>query len=295
MAVTCGDIITETSSQLHGWGGTSDRITPLTASIGPTDTSFVVDFAFGQAVGITPGVVEIDEEQLYVVSVDPATGTCTLASGVGRGYGGTTPASHTAGAQVISRPRFPRAQILRQLNNVLGGIFPDLFQVKTFSAVVSYPSNTYTLPSAVGPVLVLDAQWQDPVGNWHKAYSYTIDPFDNTFRLGGGIPVGRPLRVVYGVQPGTFTSESDDYATTTGLPTSAVDVLSLGVVARMVPALDISRAQLSSVEQSDRSRVVPPNQGINASKYLMAEFQQRLANEAQALRMQYRPRLLRTF
>lgn len=292
---SCGDIITEASQQLHGWGGTADRLTPLTANIGPTDTSFTVDFAFGQAVGITPGVVEIDAEQLYVTAVDPATGICTLANGVGRGYAGTTAASHTAGAAVISRPRFPRAQIMRQLNNVLGGVFPDLFQVKTYQTTVTYPSDTYTLPGAVGPVMVFDAQWQDPIGNWHKAYSYTIDPFDNTFRLGSGILVGRPLRIVYGLQPGLFTAETDDYATVTGLPASAADVLSLGVVARMVPALDISRAQLTSVEQSDRSRVVPPNQGINASKYLMAEFQQRLANEAQALRMQYPARLRRTF
>lgn len=292
---TCGDIITEASSQLHGWGGTADRLTPLSANIGPTDTTFTVDFAFGQAVGITPGVVEIDEEQLYVVSVDATTGVCTLANGVGRGYGGTTAASHAAGAAVISRPRFPRAQILRQVNNILGGVFPDLFQVKTFSTVVTYPSNTYTLPGAVGPVLLFDVQWQDPVGNWHKAYSYTLDSFDNTFRLGGGVPIGRNLRVVYGIQPGLFTAESDDYAAVTGLPLSAVDVLSLGVVARMVPALDISRAQLTSMEQSDRSRVVPPNQAINASKYVMGEFQMRLKNEAQALRMQYKPRILRTF
>lgn len=292
---SAGDIITEASAQLHGWGGTADRITPLTASIGPTDTQFTVDFAFGQAVGITPGVVEIDEEQLYVVAVDANTGICTLANGVGRGYGGTTAASHTAGAAVISRPRFPRAQIMRQLNNILGGVFPDLFQVKTFTGTVTYPSNTYTLPGATGPVMIFDVQWQDPVGNWHKAFSYTVDPFDNSFRLGGGIPIGRPLRVLYGIQPGTFTAETDDFATVTGLPLSSVDVLSLGVVARMVPALDISRAQLTSVEQSDRSRVVPPNQGINASKYLMGEFQMRLANEAQALRMQFKPRLLRTF
>jgi hypothetical protein len=292
---TCGEIITEASSQLHGWGGTADRLTPLSANIGPTDTTFTVDFAFGQAVGITPGVVEIDEEQLYVVSVDATTGVCTLANGVGRGYGGTTAASHTGGSAVISRPRFPRAQILRQLNNILGGVFPDLFQVKSYQTVVTCPSNTYTLPGVTGPIFTLDAQWQDPVGNWHRCFSYTIDSYDNTFRLGDGIPVGRPLRILYAAQPGTFTAETDDFATATGLPLSCADVLSLGVVARMVPALDISRAQLTSMEQSDRSRVVPPNQAINAGKYLMGEFQMRLANEAQSLRMQYKARLRRTF
>src|SRR5882762_9590463 len=88
--------------------------------------------------------------------------------------------------------------------------------------------------------------------------------------------LGRPLRVLYSTEPTKFASESDNY-TITGLPASATDVLTLGIVAKQVPGLDISRAQLSSVEQSDRSRVVPPSAGINAAKYLMAEFQDRLS------------------
>jgi hypothetical protein len=85
-------------------------VTPLTANMGPTDTTFTVDFAFGQSVGITPGVVEIDSELLYVTNVDAATtGLVTLANGFGRGYNGTTAASHTAGAVVTSRPKFPRS------------------------------------------------------------------------------------------------------------------------------------------------------------------------------------------
>ena len=157
---------------------------------------------------------------------------------------------------------------------------------------MTYPSNQYTLPTR--PLDIIDAQWQDPLGNWQKARSYTIDPFDGTFRLGGGPMLGRPLRVLYSTEPTKFASESDNY-TITGLPASATDVLTLGIVAKQVPGLDISRAQLSSVEQSDRSRVVPPSAGINAAKYLMAEFQDRLSNEARALRKQYKPRLVRKF
>lgn len=63
----------------------------------------------------------------------------------------------------------------------------------------------------------------------------------------------------------------------------------------MIPALDISRAQLTSVEQSDRSRVIPPFQGLNTGKFYQAEFAARLANEAHALRSQYQPRLTRIF
>src|SRR5882757_10185436 len=111
---TCADLISEASAQLHGWGSTQDRITPLSNTVTPSDVQFTVDFAFGQAVGITPGVVEIDSEQLYVTAVDASTGVCTLADGFGRGYNGTTPAAHTAGAKVISRPKFPRNWLFAQ-------------------------------------------------------------------------------------------------------------------------------------------------------------------------------------
>ena len=290
---SCKDLIDEISAQLHGWGSTADRITPLTSDIGPTDTQFNVDFAFGQSVGITPGVVEIDSEQLYVTAVDANTGICTLANGFGRGYSDTTAASHAAGAKVISRPKFPRVWILKQLNEAIGGIFPDLYAVNTYQTVVTYPSNTYTLPTV--PLGIIDAQWQDPIGNWHKCFGYAVDPYDGTFRLGSGAMIGRPLRILYSTEPGTFASESDDFVTATGLPASCSDVLTLSVVAKQLPGLDISRAQMTSVEQSDRSRVVPPNSGVNASKYVMALYEERLRNEAQSLRRRYKSRIVRTF
>lgn len=292
---TAGDLITEISAQLHGWGSTQDRITPLTADIGPTDTSFTVDFTFGQAVGITPGVVEIDSEQIYITGIDAATGIATVAS-FGRGYGGTTAAAHSAHAKVISRPKFPRIWLFKQLNEIIGSVFPDLFAVNTFTSTVTFPRNTYQLPSTNGtPVRVLLAQWQDPLGDWRDIAGYKVDPYDGTLRLGSGAMIGRPLRVLFATEPKQFVAETDDFVTQTGLPTSAADVLTLGVVAKLVPGLDISRAQLSSVEQSDRSRVVPPSAGVNAAKYIMAEYQERLQNEAISLRRRYKPSVVKVW
>lgn len=294
---TAGDLITEASAQLHGWGSTQDRVTPLAADLNATDLSLTVSYAFGQSVGIAPGVVEIDSELLYVVSVDQATGTATLAPGFGRGFKGSTAATHTAGTMVISRPKFPRVWLLAQLNEIIQSIYPQLFTVGSYTGTITFPSNRYNLGSTVGtPMEAIQCEWQDPVGNWHPMFSYRIDPADGQLVLGSReAPIGRPFRVLFKAQPRPFTSESQDLVTQTGLPAGVADVLTLGVVAKQVPGLDISRAQLSSVEQSDRSRVVPPSAGVNAAKYLMAEFQERLANEAASLRKQYRSRIVRTF
>lgn len=290
---TAGQLIDECVAQLHGWGSTQDRITPLTTGIGTGDTVLYVDFTFGQSVGVTPGVIEIDSEQLYVVAEDSTLNKLTVANGFGRGYNGTTPAAHSAGARIISRPKFPRIWLFKQLNEIIGAVFPKLFAVNTFTTQVTFPSNQYTLPST--PLFIVDAQWQDPIGNWQKCFSYDIDPFDGTFRLGSGAMIGRPLRIVYATAPTPFATEADDFVTKTGLPASTVDVLTLGVVARSVPGLDISRAQSTSVEQSDRSRVVTPNAGVNAAKFLMAEYEERLKSEAESLRKRYKSRIVRTF
>jgi hypothetical protein len=76
---------------------------------------------------------------------------------------------------------------------------------------------------------------------------------------------------------------------------SCVDLLSIGAVARMLPGLDISRAQLTSVEQSDRSRVVPANTGITVGRYMEMKFQERLQNEAESLRRPYKARIRKEF
>jgi hypothetical protein len=106
--------------------------------------------------------------------------------------------------------------------------------------------------------------------------------------------IGRPLRIIYAVEPTQFTSEADNF-TVTGLPASCSDILTLGVVARMLPGLDISRAQLNSVEQSDRSRVVPPYAGVNAAKFVEAKYQMRLDNEKTNLRRLLKPRIVKVF
>lgn len=287
---TCKDILDEINAQLHGWGSSSDRVTSLTNSLNDSDLTFTVNATFGQSQGISPGVVEIDGEQLYVTKVDAPTGIVTLDPGFGRGYNGTTPATHAAGARIVTRPRFPRFNLLKQVNQILGSVYPQLFATQTWTGSVTYPTDTYTISPL--PMVVLDVQWQDPFGNWQKCQGYSLDAFDQTLRLASDAMVGRPLRVLYGVEPTQFTSEAQDF-TITGLPATCVDVVTLGAVAKLVPGLDISRAQLTSVEQSDRSRVVPPSAGVTVARYLMAEYQERLANEARALRKRYKPTIRR--
>lgn len=280
---TAGDLVTEAVTMMHGYGQTTDRVAILSAPIGPTDLSFTVDTTQGAAVGISAGIVEIDSEQILVTTVNPTTNTCTVANG-GRGYGGTTAASHAQYSRIVSQPKFPRFWIYSKMNEVIAGLYPDLFGVSTYTTTITYPQYTYTLP--IRPMRILIAEWQDPISQWHPLMAVSIDQFDGTVRLGGGM-IGRPLRFVYSVEPQQFTSETDDFVTQTLLPASTADLLPLGVAMKMAPSFDISRAQTNSIEQQARGTVVPPNSGMNLGTYLTREFKDRLQNEASALRAKY--------
>lgn len=286
---TAKALIDEAVQMLHGFGQTSDQVAVLHAPITPTDTTFTVDAAYGQAVGINPGVVEIDSEQLFVTAVDPSTNIVSLANGFGRGYGSSTATAHAAGAMVVSQPKFPRFSILQQMNEVIGSLYPDLFSVGKYITTATYPQYTYTMP--VVPMRILNVRWQDPIQQWHDVAAYSIDLYDGTVKIGDGPMPGRPLQFIYATEPNFFVSESDDFATVTGLPLSTADLLPLGVAMKMAPTFDISRAQLNSIEQSSRSTTVPANTGLNIGTFLTNQFQKRLQNERISLRAQYPPRM----
>lgn len=284
---TAGDIVSRTVTVMHGWSQAQDRVTPLTSDIGSADLTFTVDFPFGQANGITAGIVEIDSELLYVEAVDTTTGVCTLTKN-GRGWSGTTPAAHTAGTSVASRPLYPRAKVLDEVNGVLGQLHPTLYAVKLWTGVVTFPSNTYTLPGR--PSKLIDVQWKDPWGNWARARGFRFDAFDGSVRLNGAGMIGRPLRIVYAQPPDPFTSEADSMSVT-GLEDEVQDVLVYGAAARLTVGLDVGRLENTSIASSDTSKVIQPGAAINVSKYLMAEYQQALAAQEQTLRAQYKPLL----
>lgn len=293
---TAGDLVSTVSQELHGWGQSQDRITSLTSSILPGDLSFVVDAVFGPSSGIMAGLVEIDNELIFVTNVDKTSKVCTVAP-FGRGFLGTTATTHSAGAGITSRPKVPRAPILKAINNVVGGVFPALFAVQKKdgsdgSMLLSYPSNSYTLSPT--PVSIIDVQYKDYLGRWLPVRGYQLDRFDQSLRVAQYWPLGQPLRVIYRTEPTQFTSESDNYSVC-GLPVTAQDVLTKGAAAALILGVDIARANSTTVESSNRSQVVPPGAGQTAGKYLLAEYLDRLKNETDALNTLYPPRLVKRF
>lgn len=297
---SCGKMIDEVKGGLQSWSLDEEQSTTLAADVGSMDAGFLVTTPRGVSTGISPGIVEIDSELMYCDSVAD-DGTCTVTPW-GRGYLSTTSANHFAGARVISQPTFPRAKVLDAINQTLERVFPDLFAVKLASFTTTVPQITYDL--ADDAISVLSARWMLPDGRqyWKDVRRWRMNPggFSNpavlsnvTVDIADPMMPGRPLEILYAAKPSPLVLESDDFTTVTGLEASIEDVISLGATVQMLPSQELSRLQLSSVEQQNRAQLVAPSAALTSTRYLEARFQTRLAEERKTLRQKYPVRVTR--
>lgn len=297
MAPTANDLIVETQGMLRSWNQNAEQVTTLTSNITTGGLTFTVSEVSGEQLGVSSGIIEIDEE-LLLVSAIAADGTCTVPPW-GRGFLGTTAAAHATGVRVTSQPTFPRAKVLDALNETLGRVSPDLYGVAVAEFTTTVPALTYDLPD--NALNVIDARWQVPgpalywqgVKRLRKAASGgNTPPYTNvTVDIADNMVPGRRLQITYAASPTSWVATTDTYASCL-LPDSAKDVIILGAAAKLTVSQELSRLQISSIEQQDRSRLVAPSAALTSSRYLEQQYQLRLKEEAMSLRTRYPVRVM---
>lgn len=300
---TAGSMIDETIGLLQSWSLDSEQVTGLSASMLSTDLTFTVTAARGIATGVSPGIVEIDQELLYCDSVSNA-GAVTVTSW-GRGYKSTVPAAHAAGVKVTSQPTFPRYWVMQTLNETLQRIFPTVVAVKQLETTTTYPVSTYSLPAIAQDVL--DARWQVPDGTqrWEGIKGWRMSSGGGTLTGDTNVSVdlprrariipGRPIQFIYSTKPQLFVAETDDFVTQTGLNIALRDVVCLGAAAALTTSQELSRLQVSSIEQQNRSALVGPSAALTSSNFLEKRFTDRLAEERKAQQQLYPLRMSRSW
>ena len=287
------DVINETQLALTGYTGRQDQATFLPFVMGATDLSFVVN----DGTVLTRGMVEIDDELIWVDSFDRTSNTATIPS-YGRGFRDTIAVPHTAGSRVTIAPSFPRSVIRRNLNLAIDGVYPDLFGTYyttfTFQAAVT----TYTLPQEAIDVIGISWQTIGPSKEWLPIRHYRVDRMANpltwnsgkTVSIREGIIPGRTVMVTYTKKPTTLVYDQDDFASVTGLPDSAREVIILGAAYRSAMYLDFGRLPASSAEADGLRANDPIGSAGNVSRLIQQMYQQRLLVEVRRLQEQFPPR-----
>lgn len=273
------ELITSILSNLHSYTGVHETVTELNGALTASATSFVVD----SGDGARRGVCEIDDELFYISSVSGTT--CTVA-GFGRGYRGSTAATHADAAMVTFDPAFPRHEIGRALDQTIAGLFPKLYQVKTDTIPSQLIDLSYALPTDVEQILRVEVKWdQDPTDYWQPVLDWSLekDPVTPTLNLYNGMLSGWDVRVTYTARFGELTVD----LATAGIPASYEDILIYLVTSRMIRFLEPARLQLGSVENVSRANVVQAGDAGKTATQLYALGQQRIAEERRLLIEQY--------
>lgn len=292
MANTFNDMINEVKSKLAGYTLKQDRITYLKSAI---DNAAVV-IPLGSGDNLAKGIIEIDDEIMYVDSFDTPTSTLNLIPGLGRGFQGTTATSHNINSLITLTPYFPRQLVKQAINDTIISLFPKLFAVKHTTLTSSAVVTTYALPTDMNNFI--SASWQQigPSKQWELLRRYRIDQMANSTTFGSNstiniydrIPNGRTIDCVYAANASAFSGLTDDFVTVTGLPISCWDVVVLGACSRLLAFIDAGRINMTSAESDLADSKVPTSAGQTLGKFVYALFQQRLNDEATRMQGQYR-------
>jgi hypothetical protein len=285
---TFGQMTDEVSRKLAGFTLRQDRQTHLTAAANATATSITI----ASAVNISSGVIQIDDELIYIDSYDRNSGVLSIPP-YGRGYNGTSAATHQVGARVVISPTFPSVDIKEAINDSIQAVFPDLYSTGTHTFSYSTAKSTYPLPDEVETVLGVSFQTTGPSKEWLPIRGWRVDPMANTaafnsrnsISLYSGVEPGRTVQIFYTSAPTVMDSNDDDFEIVTGLPASSKDVIVLGASARLASFVDPGRLTFGSAESDQQSQIAGRSYGAgtNTAKYLLALYEKRLAEESRKL------------
>lgn len=268
-------IITEARDILYSYAG-QDQRTSLAQPITASDLTFSVS---GSTL-ISRGVIEIDDELVYVGSVDSTTGLATVEPW-GRAQSGSTATNHAAGSEIAMAPRFSRQRLASIAASVLREIFPAVYPVSQTELTVNPARTNYVLPSDAYNVLSVEFNWPGPTGMWSPVKRWRQNKPVEGLELeliSTTWPGEDRVRVKYAKTPKSSWAIDDDLATF-GYDFEVRDVVILGIAARALAFIEPVRVSVQSVEAHGRSEVVPAGAAADASRYLFALFRQRLDEE----------------
>ena len=299
---TLVEMIDEVAINLSGYTYQQDRSTYLTAAVttltSPSSSPTILSLGSTENVG--KGVLEINEELMWVTSFDRISNTATIAP-YGRGYLGTEAATHPVDSKITISPIFPRYVIKKAINDTIRAMGTQLMVVKQTTLVWNAAVNTYDLGNLnIDSILTVMRQDIGPTQEWIRVSRYDFDPLAETATWGAGsqtisiydyITPGRTVKIMYVTQPQAFTSNEQQFTSQTGYPEAARDVVVLGAAYRLLAYLDPARASQIAPQADEIDAKRPFGSANTAVRQLYSLYQQRLREEISAFQGQYPPRI----
>jgi hypothetical protein len=294
MTTTYAGLVDEILLNLSGYTLRQDRVTHLTEDL----TSSGLNLHLGDVSNIGKGIIEIDDEMLYIDSYDRTSNTAVIAP-YGRGYNNTTSATHATNSKVTVAPTFPRASVKRAINDTIDAVFPQLFAVGVYTFNYNAVKTAYELPADVQTVLYVSWKVTGPSEEWLPVRGWRHDPLanvtafsnQNSISIYDRLEAGRTVQVYYTKKPSTLSTSGDVFETVTGLPSSCRDVIAYGAAYRLSSFIDPGRLNYSSAEADNADTKIQYGSGASTARFMLGLYQQRLNEESAKLKDVYPTRI----
>ena len=279
---TLNQLTEQTLGEVSGYVKNQESVTIATNTVTSGDISITVD----DAAALSKGIIEIDDELIYVKKSVAASGTIqvlgTSANPTGRGWRGTTATSHVSGSVVKNNPMFPRSQVKRAILETIKGMNFPVIANETFTFNGS--DYSYVMPDSLVDITGVSWELPDSTGVWALIKRWRLDTnYLNGASTGQALILneapmpGQTVRVQYTKYPTTITDNQE--LTVSGLPASCEDVVRLGAMYRLLSTVDPGKVIATSVSADALDQPVSAGASTNTAKYIFQLYTVRLAEE----------------
>lgn len=279
---TLNQLTEQTLGEVSGYVKNQESVTIATNSVAAGDVTITVD----DAATLSKGIIEIDDELIYIKRSVTASGTIqvlgTSANPVGRGWRGTTATSHVSGSVVKNNPMFPRSQVKRAILETIKGMNFPVIANESFTFNGS--DYSYVMPDALVDITGVSWELPDSTGVWALIKRWRLDTnyldsgsTKQALILNEAPMPGQTVRVQYTKFPTTITDNQE--LTVSGLPASCEDVVRLGAMYRLLSTVDPGKVIATSVSADALDQPVSAGASTNTAKYIFQLYTVRLAEE----------------
>ena len=293
---TLSEMVNEVSINLAGYTIQQDRSTFVrTTAVGSADT--VLNLGSTDSVG--KGIVEIDDELIWVDSYDRLNNTASIAP-YGRGYLGTTAAAHAANTKVTISPTFPRFTIKRAINDTIRAVGQTLSVVKATTFVYNSAVTTYEFSGLdIQNILSLSYESIGPSKEWIPVRRWRFDSYADDVTWGGVegssqtvsvydiFTSGRTVKVLYLTNPAPLSANENVFTTVTGFKETTRDIIIYGAIYRLLTFLDPARAAMVAPQADETDSKRPFGSSGSTSRQIYNLYAQRLNEEVKNQQSNY--------
>jgi hypothetical protein len=280
---TLNQLVEQTIGEIGSYVRNQESVTITTSAIDSDDLTILVD----DSAALSKGIIEIDDELMYVKKSIAASGTVQIlgteaTAPAGRGWRGTTATSHPIGSIVRNNPLFPKSQVKRALIETIKGMNFPVIANETFTFNGS--DYSYVMPDSLVDVTGISWELPDATGVWALIKNWRLD----TNYLDSGTtkqalilkesPMsGAAVRVQYTKYPTGITDNQE--LTVSGLPASCEDVVRLGAMYRLLSTVEPGKVTATSVSADALDQPIGAGASTNAAKYIFQLYTVRLSEE----------------